>query len=225
MKYKTIFFLTFFSFHESFSEFLPSLFYQGNENSYSQHFHFPQERYLETFRISQLSLYSRPQIHRFPFSIIWLSTQNTILITFGTLRRPKKRKGKKKKKKKIQHQESQRKRNGLFSFLEQFVVSNDWHWLPSEELTRVGSTTSIETPMRYLCVSFWHVLHRKHLTCLRAKKLAPWTHWSHFLHKYASSAWQYNDARELHSSQAITAHVTGLALGSLGIGSLQNPPW
>lgn len=72
--------------------------------------------------------------------------------------------------------------------------------LSADQLTIVGSSTSCEAPMRHLCVRFWHLLQRKHLTCLRAKKLAPWTHLSHSLHRYASSAWQYKKALDLQSS-------------------------
>ncbi|GFY99134.1 B-box type zinc finger family protein [Actinidia rufa] len=69
----------------------------------------------------------------------------------------------------------------------------------------VGSSTSNEVPMRYRCVRPWHVLQSKHLMCLRAKKLAPCTDLSHFLHRNALSAWQYNEAHDSQSSQATVA--------------------
>jgi hypothetical protein len=82
-----------------------------------------------------------------------------------------------------------------------------------------GRITSNEAPMRHLLVRFWHVSHKKHITCLSAKKLALWTKLSHFLHKYALSEWQYNEAFNPQSSQDIelvldfVSHIEAFSLG------------
>lgn len=92
---------------------------------------------------------------------------------------------------------------GLLIFLEQ----NPWVVLLAKfcfcTINLSGRRISAEIPIRYLCVRFWHVLHKKHLTCLRATKLALWTHLSHSLHRYALSAGQYNEACKPHSSQEV----------------------
>jgi len=85
--------------------------------------------------------------------------------------------------------------------------------------------TSSEAPLRHLLVRFWQVLHKKHRTCLSAKKLALWTKLSHFLHKYASSAWQYSEAWNPQSSQDIERDlVSHNEATCLGGNLLQKPP-
>lgn len=121
--------------------------------------------------------------------------------------------------------ENQSHRTGLFSFPEHSFSIPELQWLLSIQLLIDGSTTSTETPRRYRCVRFWHVLQRKHLICLRAKKLALWTHLSQFLHKKASSAWQYSDALALQSSQDMIEPVeASRKAASLGICGRQRPP-
>lgn len=118
----------------------------------------------------------------------------------------------------------------------------NWKWVPlfcfeqflwmllllgrlSMVLTVAGRMISSEAPMRHLLVRFWQVLHKKHRTCLSAKKLALWTKLSHFLHKYALSAWQYNEACNPQSSQDIehdlVSHNEATCLGG---NLLQKPP-
>lgn len=113
----------------------------------------------------------------------------------------------KKRKGESDETKDQRNRKGVLSILELFLSTLELYLLLSTQLTIVGSKTWSETPMRYRCVRLWHVLQRKHLTCLRAKKLASCTHLSHFLHRNASSAWQYNEALLPQSSQETKREV------------------
>lgn len=121
----------------------------------------------------------------------------------------------------------QRKRKGILRDVEQSLSSLlVLHpCLLSLKLTIVGSTISVEAPMRYLCVRFWQVLQRKHLICLKAKKLAPWTHLSHFLQRKALSAWQYKDAWDPQSSQQTKLEVSLPEPASSSSCFLQNLPW
>lgn len=132
-----------------------------------------------------------------------------------------KNKGKKKGQKRWKEKQNQRNKKGILSDPELFFSRLELRCLLSLQLTIVGSNTSVEAPMRYLCVRFWHVLHSMHLTCLRARKFAPCTHLSHFWHKSASSAWQYNDALDPHSSQQTNLEV---ALDET-TSPPQEPPW
>lgn len=116
---------------------------------------------------------------------------------------------------------NQRNEKGFLSDPEHFFSRLELRSLLSLQLTIVESITSVEAPMRHLCVRFWHVLHNMFLTCLRAKKLAPCTHPSHFWHRNAWSAWQYNVALEPHSSQQTNLEV---ALGETA-SLLQELPW
>lgn len=133
----------------------------------------------------------------------------------------KKKREEKRDRKGEKEKQNQRNKKGILSDPELFFSRLESHCLLSLQLTIVGSNTSVEAPMRYLCVRFWHVLHSMHLTCLRARKFAPCTHLSHFWHKSASSAWQYNDALDPHSSQQTNLEV---ALDET-TSSPQEPPW
>ncbi|KAJ6366436.1 hypothetical protein OIU77_002923 [Salix suchowensis] len=89
-------------------------------------------------------------------------------------------KTKKKGGKGVTEKQNQRNKKGVLSDPELFFSRLESHCLLSLQLTIAGSKTSVEAPMRYLCVRFWHELHSMHRTCLRAKKFAPCTHLSHF---------------------------------------------
>lgn len=92
----------------------------------------------------------------------------------------KKKREEKRDRKGEKEKQNQRNKKGILSDPELFFSRLESHCLLSLQLTIVGSNTSVEAPMRYLCVRFWHVLHSMHLTCLRARKFAPCTHLSHF---------------------------------------------
>jgi len=140
--------------------------------------------------------------------------------SLNSTRKLKKREEKRDRKGEREKQ-NQRNKKGILSDPELFFSRLELHCLLSLQLTIVGSNNSVEAPMRYLCVRFWHVLHSMHLTCLWARKFAPCTHLSHFWHKNASSAWQYNDALDPHSSQQTNLEV---ALDET-TSSPQEPPW
>jgi hypothetical protein len=61
---------------------------------------------------------------------------------------------------------NQRNEKGFLSDPEHFFSRLELRSLLSLQLTIVESITSVEAPMRHLCVRFWHVLHSMHLTCL-----------------------------------------------------------
>ncbi|KAI8012706.1 hypothetical protein LOK49_LG06G01480 [Camellia lanceoleosa] len=130
-----------------------------------------------------------------------------------------------KKNKQTNKQTLQRNTKGLFSVFEHFVLTLELHRFLSPQLTTVGNNTSDEDPTRYRCVRPRQVLQRKHLMCLFAMKLAPCTHLSHFLHKKALSAWQYNEACDSQSSQATEGWVAWAETASFWISDRRKPPW
>lgn len=85
--------------------------------------------------------------------------------SLNSTRKLKKREEKRDRKGEKEKQ-NQRNKKGILSDPELFFSRLELHCLLSLQLTIVGSNTSVEAPMRYLCVRFWHVLHSMHLTCL-----------------------------------------------------------